>query len=307
MPYAPGQQYDFRPLFEGIRSLGNNIGDAVQRYQKDKQESQFLDAQYEGLAQTMGAMDPGRAEDLAKFSGLSLAQKRGKAASLAFEFNQMQKNQDRALRERGVAAQERQVSLAEAAQQAGLAARQRDEEAATGFQGRLAEIMQGGPLADGFREPGQLSLADIVSAAGSSGYRLPPGALMDAIRTSQVDPEAQAPREFQVGGRAGVYSPRTGAFDLLPQDSLTPGQKQTAAQNLQRQWVDITKAMSDPTAQNMDELKQARQMLEDQFAFYGLKPPQRNAAPAPDGAATAKQDGGKTLLYSPGRGKLIPQ
>lgn len=130
---------------------------------------------------------------------------------------------------------------------------------------------------------------------------------MDAIRSTQVDPEAQAPREFQVGGRAGVYSPRTGAFDLLPQDTLTPGQKQTAAMNLQKQWVDVTKALSDPMAKNPDELRQAQQMLEEQFAAFGLKPPVRSAAQPTPEPNNAKQEGGSNLIYSPGKRQLIRQ
>ena len=307
MPYAPGQQYDFRPLFEGIRSLGQNVNQAIEKYQAAKQEGQFLDAQYEGLAKAMASMNPDRAPELAKFSSLSLPQKRGAAASLAFEFNQLQKEQDRALRERGVAAQEKQVSLAEAMQQAGLAQRQRDDQAAAGFQGRLAELVQGGPLADGFREPGKLSLSDIVSAAGSSGFKLPPGQLMEAVRSMQVDPEAQAPREFQIGGRAGVYSPRTGAFDLLPPDGLTPGQKQTAAMNLQKQWIEITQAMADPLKrESLPELRQARAMLEGQFEQFGLKPPAAASAPSADPSPSAKPSAGGRMRFD-ASGKPIKQ
>lgn len=269
MPYNPQQQFDARPLFEGIRQFGNNIAQEVERRRADSQKFKSLRSVAESYAPELKGT----------FDGMSLGELEGTVRAFTLSQALDEQKANRALRERGVAVQERQVSLAEAAQQAGLASRQRDEEAATGFQGRLAEIVQGGPLADGFREPGQLSLADIVKAAGSSGYRLPPGALMDAIRTSQVDPEAQAPREFQVGGRAGVYSPRTGAFDLLPPDGLTPAQKQAAALNLQRQWIEITRDMADPVkAASINELKQARQMLEDQFASLGLKPPARDAA-----------------------------
>lgn len=284
MPYAPGERYDFRPLFEGIRDLGNNVGNFIAKRKEDSQKFNSLKKLAEvyqpDLKGTLDGMSLGELEGTVK--AFTLKQAMDDAAA------------NRGLRERGVAAQEKQVSLTEAMQQAGLAQRQREDQAAAGFQGRLAELVQGGPLADGFREPGRLSLSDIVSAAGSSGFRLPPGQLMEAVRSMQVDPEAQAPREFQIGGRAGVYSPKTGAFDLLPAEGLTPAQKQTAAQNLQRQWVDITKAMADPTAQNMDELKQARQMLEEQFAQYGLKPPVRTAPPAED---PAKPAAGKRLRF----------
>lgn len=297
MPYAPQQQYDFRPLFEGIRSFGNNLKDVVEQRRADSQKFKSLKAVAESYAPELkGTLD-----------GMSLGDLEGTVR--AFTLSQAMEDQkaNRALRERGVAAQERQVSLAEAAQQAGLATRQRDEEAAIGFQGRLAEIVQGGPLADGFREPGKLSLADIVSAAGSSGYKLPPGALMDAIRSTQVDPEAQAPREFSVGGRAGVYSPRTGAFDLLPQDSLTPGQKQTAAMNLQKQWIEITQAMADPLKrESLPELRQARAMLEGQFEQFGLKPPTTAPAPAADAPGSGKPSAGGRMRFD-STGKPIKQ
>lgn len=38
MPYAPGQQYDFTPLYQGIAKLGSNIGDFLkQRSEENKQ------------------------------------------------------------------------------------------------------------------------------------------------------------------------------------------------------------------------------------------------------------------------------
>lgn len=265
MPYAPGQQYDFRPLFEGIQRLGQNVRQEVDRRREDSQKFNSLKKLAEVYQPDLkGTLD-----------GMSLGELEGTVKAFTLKQAMDEAQASRGLRERGVAAQERQVTLAEALQQAGIARNQRDDAAATGFQGRLAELVQGGPLADGFREPGALSLADVVTAAGSSGYKLPPGALMDAIRQTRVDPEAQAPREFQIGGRAGVYSPKTGAFDLLPADGLTPAQRQTAAQNLQRQWVDITKAMADPIRQgSRAELAQARAMLEQQFAEFGLKVPE---------------------------------
>jgi hypothetical protein len=297
MPYNPGVQFDARPLFEGIRNFGNNISQALEERRADSQKFKSLKAVAESYAPELkGTLD-----------GMSLGELEGTVRSFTLSQAMEEQRANRALRERGVAAQERQVSLAEAAQQAGLAARQRDDEAAAGFQGRLAELVQGGPLEGGFREPGALSLSDIVSAAGSSGYKLPPGALMDAIRSTQVDPEAQAPREFQVGGRAGVYSPRTGAFDLLPQDSLTPGQKQTAAMNLQKQWIEITQAMADPLKrESLPELKQARAMLEGQFEQFGLKPPAASTAPAADASPSGKQSVGGRMRFD-ASGKPIKQ
>lgn len=297
MPYAPGERYDFRPLFEGIRDLGNNVGNFIAKRKEDSQKFNSLKKLAEvyqpDLKGTLDGMSLGELEGTVK--AFTLKQAMDEAAA------------NRGLRERGVAAQEKQVSLAEAMQQAGLARQQRDDQAAAGFQSRLAELVQGGPLADGFREPGRLSLSDIVSAAGSSGFRLPPGQLMEAVRSMQVDPEGQAPREFQIGGRAGVYSPRTGAFDLLPPDGLTPGQKQTAAMNLQKQWIEITQAMADPLKrESLPELRQARAMLEGQFEQFGLKPPAAASAPSADPSPSAKPSAGGRMRFD-ASGKPIKQ
>jgi hypothetical protein len=297
MPYAPGQQYDFRPLFEGIRSLGQNVNQALDRRREDSQK-------FNSLRKLAEAYQPDLKGTL---DGMSLGELEGTVKAFTLKQAMDEANASRGLRERGVAAQEKQVLLAEAMQQAGLAQRQREDQAATGFQGRLAELVQGGPLADGFREPGKVSLADIVSAAGSSGFKLPPGQLMEAVRSMQVDPEAQAPREFQIGGRAGVYSPRTGAFDLLPPEGLTAGQKQTAAMNLQKQWIEITQAMADPLKrESLPELRQARAMLEGQFEQFGLKPPASAPAPASDPSSGAKPSAGGRMRFD-ASGKPIKQ
>jgi hypothetical protein len=123
---------------------------------------------------------------------------------------------------------------------------------------------------------------------------------MDAIRSTQKEREAQAPREFDVGGRKGIFSPRTGAFDLLPMENLTPAQKATAANNLRGQWVEVSLAMADPLKQGaVQELQAVRAMLEQQFEELGMKPP-KVASP---GAAPGS--GGRRVLKFNSQGQPI--
>jgi hypothetical protein len=277
MPYAPGVAHDFRPLFEGIRSFGNNVNQFIDRRREEGRKATALRKVYEAYAPE---------EMKGSSAGMGLADLEGAVQSFALTQAMQERAQDRGLRERGVKAVEGQLGLAQAAQEAGLLREQRmvaDQEAAKtasqGFQARLAELVQGGPLAGGFREPGNLSIADVVRAAGETGMQLPAGSLMDAVRSMQQRREAPAPREFTVGGKKGVFSPETGAFSILPTDELTPSQRQGYARELQKQWVQLARDLADPLkSASQESLLAAKAMLEQQFEEFGLPLPKAGDA-----------------------------
>lgn len=105
MPFNPavnyrGDQY----LAQGIGAVGDSVSEALQRMQKERQESQFLDEQINGILRAgaplakEGMIDPDLvAKQIEKAGSMGLAQKRGFAASLAFELSQAQKHADRQL------------------------------------------------------------------------------------------------------------------------------------------------------------------------------------------------------------------
>lgn len=314
MPYAPGITYDTSSIGQGIANLGQNLRGALEQYRREKQEGQFLDTQFESLAQAVAAANPDRAPELAKFSGMSLGQKRGKLAGLAFEVDQMRKQQDQKLRERGMAIGEGNLKLAQEAASENRLLRadqqRRAEEERAGqkaFAGELAAMAQGGPLADGFREPDQpLSLADVVKAAGRSGVALPAGSLMEAVRMMQADRDKAAPRAVDIGGRPAVFSPATGAFSMLPPEDLTPAQKQSAIRDLRRQWTEaVTARAKDVTGGSHQMIDGLLDSLAEGFKEFGIEPPKRATAdPAPSKSDATK--GGSRFKYD-AKGNLVTQ
>jgi hypothetical protein len=135
-------------LARGIEDAGRGLGQAIREYRSRKDESAFLNEQVEGLAAVAAPLvksedlDPKLVEEVAKFPELSLNQKRGKAASLAFAIKSAQ---DAKLhRER------KEISLAGLELDRGrmlLAARederrQQERTGLAGFNARLAEVMQ---------------------------------------------------------------------------------------------------------------------------------------------------------------------
>lgn len=305
MPYAPGITYNTGVIGQGIANLGQNLRGALEQYRREKQEGQFLDQQFEGLAKAVAVSNPDRASELAKFPGLSLAQKRGKLAGLAFEVDQMRQQQAQSLRERQVAASEGQLTLARDQAAAAAAARARDQETSRAFAGELASLAQGGPMADGYREPGSVSLGDVVQAAGKTGFNLPAGTLMDAIRAG-TRREAQAPREFTIGGRAGTYSPETGAFQVFPSEEMTPAQRASAVAQLRTEYARTVAKMADPDAATQrSNLEAVLDMLDEQFNEFGIKPPKRTRAAAADDPAKADAGKGNTRMTFDKSGSLL--
>lgn len=287
MPYAPGITYQTGAIGQAIGQLGQNLWGAVDQYRREKQEGQFLDTQFESLAQAVAAANPDRAPELAKFGGLSLAQKRGKLAGLAFEVDQMRRQQDQKLRERQLAAAEGQLRLSESIAKDNMAARGRAEQertaerdAARAFSAELGMLSQGGPLAEGLRQPGNLSLADVVGAAGRTGHSLPAGTLMEAVRTTQRR-EAAAPRTVQVAGRDAVFSPETGAFQMLPTDELTPAQRSSAIAQISTEYGRLISILADPkSVLARGDIEAVLDMYDEQLNEFGVKPPRRNRANA---------------------------
>lgn len=91
MPYAPGiQPRGDQYLFAGISQLGEGLGKSIQNFVQAKRESEFLDKQVVSLAAAMkplieaGDIQPEVVQEMEKFPGMSLSQKRGAAASMVF-------------------------------------------------------------------------------------------------------------------------------------------------------------------------------------------------------------------------------
>jgi hypothetical protein len=272
MPYAPGESFDFRPLFEGIRSLGNNVNQFVDRKREEGRKATALRRVFEAYAPE---------EMKGSSASMGLGDLEGAVQSFALTQAMQERDQARALRERQVVAMEGQLGLAKAAQEAGLARETRmvadqdaDRTAAKGFQARLAELVQGGPMAGGFREPGNLGLADVVRAAGEAGMPLPAGSLMDAVRSMQQPRRAYEPEVINVGGRNILFSPETGAQQELRSDELTPAQRQSYARELQKQWIALARDIANPEREaGMQGLLAAKAVLEQQFEEFGLPLP----------------------------------
>jgi hypothetical protein len=58
MPYAPGINYDFSPLFAGIQRLGTGVADAIQRYNDIHDQADANDQLMAFLANTPDPTDP---------------------------------------------------------------------------------------------------------------------------------------------------------------------------------------------------------------------------------------------------------
>lgn len=100
MPYAPGITFDASPIAKGISDLGKGLGDAISNYRNNKKESQYLDSQFELLAPSLASVtDPNELPSLAKFSSMSLSQKRGALAGAMYRADQARQTQDLKLRE----------------------------------------------------------------------------------------------------------------------------------------------------------------------------------------------------------------
>lgn len=174
MAYSPavqprGDQY----LFQGISQLGEGVGQAVAGFRRNKKESEFLDKQMVGLAAAMqpmiqsGEIDPKLVEDMEKFPGMSLAQKRGTAASMLFQFTEAKEqtrarkeDEDRALRNsmnHGRLVMEA-ARMNEASQD-----RARERQGTEDFNRNLADYMQTPEM---IRRPSREALPEIAARAG---------------------------------------------------------------------------------------------------------------------------------------------
>lgn len=192
MPYAPGiQPRGDQYLFSGISQLGQGLGEAVRNFVKSKRESDFLDKQMVGLAAAMkpmidsGEIDPEIVSDMEKFPGMSLAQKRGAAASYLFQIQSAKEAraerasaEDRTARrsmEHGrlqmEAARFNQQSQERATEQAG-----KDQ-----FNAGLADYLQ---IPDGIRRPAREAVPELAARAGVAtpdmAYRMEDARLRDA-------------------------------------------------------------------------------------------------------------------------------
>lgn len=108
MPYNPGISYrGDQSLFSGITGAGDAIAEGVQQFQRDRRESEFLDAQAETIGRVLGQQpglvgggNPQQEADLVKtlagFPAMSLSKKRGALASVMFAINEQDKRQERA-------------------------------------------------------------------------------------------------------------------------------------------------------------------------------------------------------------------
>ena len=195
---APG-----RNIAAGIQQLGAGIGQALQRYQQGRQESEYLNQRIESLApylaQTAGQAPEGSPESklvssLEKYSGLSNAKKKALLADTEFflqrkdrELQQQQQRQQLALGRYQLAEAERTTQQRQAEQQAMRA---------------LGQIPTEAP---------QFQPLPMVEAGGAPAEMQP---------VQQLPPVQRTPEEIRqsardVFGQFGVTNPQAEALDKL--------------------------------------------------------------------------------------------
>lgn len=228
MPYQPtvtDRTGEF--LFRGITGAADSLAEGIRTWRKNKEESSGAVTALEGYGRRYGT-DPDftsrYGDKLAKAPGMSLSQQKALLGDLTLYDQQKRQQQEQALKER-------QISLSEAylAIQKDIAARANERDAAgQRFTQSLASLMGagGGPsmdfantLAGEPQAARDVGLADIVQAAGQSGLALEPTSLAQLLRAEQMGQRGgmavdATPIPFSAGGLSGVFSPKTGQFQV---------------------------------------------------------------------------------------------
>jgi hypothetical protein len=226
MAYNPGIQHrGAEMLFAGITGGADALAEGVETWQKNKQEGQFLDEQAEQIAQLLaqganqGPLQEADLEvmnEIAGFPSLSLSQKRGKLAGLMFTAQQRQQaaaaqaDERRHSERMGVDMAGLELRRGEMMQKSRAADQQAESEAA-----RQRDTIG---MIYGMTNPG--SLPGPVDPQNPGPYLQSQYPNADAeLIAKMIGETTQRNREpvaTKLGGRDVVFSPHTGAFQIVP-------------------------------------------------------------------------------------------
>jgi hypothetical protein len=223
MAYNPGNSYrgsDY--LFSGLQQGGSVLAEGIQTWKKNKEESQFLDQQAAEIAKMIAPQarqmeqsgqvtpeDKAILDDLAKFPGLSLGAKRGKLSGIMFGVQQR-------------------------AQQAQAQAEGQRHQDRMGIDRANVELRRGELMAGDLKDRRQTdaasardrdTLAWLTALANPEANKNPanlqqqfPNADADIIAKmiGESGNRNRVPESTKIGGRDVVFSPHTGAFQIVP-------------------------------------------------------------------------------------------
>lgn len=225
MPYAPTvQDRTGEFLMRGITGAADSLAQGIREWNKNKEESAGFDTLIEGAVRADPTLAEKYGDQLAKAPSMSLSQKKSLAGTLALETQNKRLAQEQQMKEQDFNLRKAYFNLQQGAMNR---ATERDL-AGQRFTETLASLAAAGgaPSMDfantmaGEPMPArELGLADIVQAAGQSGLAMEPASLAQLIRAEQmgqrqglaVDP---TPIPFSAGGLSGVFSPKTGQFQV---------------------------------------------------------------------------------------------
>lgn len=311
MPYQPtvtNRTGEF--LFRGITGAADSLAEGIRTWKKNKEESGGFDTLIEGAVRADPTLAEKYGDQLAKAPGMSLSQKKSLAGTLALETQNKRLAKDEQMKEQDYNLRKAYFDL-----QQGQMNRANDRDAAgQRFTQSLASLMGtgGGPSMDfantlaGEPQPARdVGLADIVQAAGQSGLTLEPTSLAQLLRAEQMGQRAgglvdSMPQQFTAGGVSGVFSPRTGQFQVERTEptQLTPAQKQQYISSLRGRRVQLLGDLNKSIRTDEDKamLRDELAILDEELMGLGAKV----SAPKP-----AAGTGGKAVgRFNPQTGKF---
>ena len=258
-----------RNLGQGFQSLGNVIGESLQRYGQNKAENEFLTSRLESLApylqtvaQSGNIMDKNTPEskllgDIEKFSSMSIPQKKATLLNAEFYLDRADKQRARELTDEA-ARQQLQLGGIQ------LQQAQREAAAAPYFTQALGEVMSR-PQGQGPTAPYANVTSELISKYGD---KLTPAQMQSLIplirRSEQTIPAGLIPKETKVGP-AGIET----TYGAAPTIGSTPipGTRMVQPTVGGTPFGAPVKAeRSDAAAKAYDDLPESLQKFADKFA-----------------------------------------
>jgi len=258
-----------RNIGQGIQSIGNVIGESLQRYGQNKAENEFLTSRLESLApylqtvaQSGNIMDKNTPEskllgDIEKFSSMSIPQKKATLLNAEFYLDRADKQRARELTDEA-ARQQLQLGGIQ------LQQAQREAAAAPYFTQALGEVMSR-PQGQGPTAPYANVTSELISKYGD---KLTPAQMQSLIpmirRSEQTIPAGLIPKESKVGpgGIETTYSaaPTIGSTPIPGTRMVQPTVGGTPF------GAPVKAERSDAAAKAYDDLPESLQKFADKFA-----------------------------------------
>jgi hypothetical protein len=225
MPYTPTvQDRTGEFLMRGITGAADSLAQGIKDYRQNKQEHGGLVTLVEDKVKTSPGLVEKYGDKLAKAPAMSLSQLKALNSTLDLELQNQRLAQEQANKEQDYKLREAYLAM----QQGQLDRSNQRDAAGQRFTQTLAALADGGgaPSMDfantlaGEPMPARdLGLADIVQAAGRSGMAMDPASLAQLIRAENLDRRPglavdPTPVPFSAGGLTGVFSPKTGQFQV---------------------------------------------------------------------------------------------